>query len=63
MDIDESPKSIKLLQAGKGVIKNNMNNKSNNIAFLSNHPISPFKGECYKWSSRKYDDGSMLIYY
>jgi len=59
MDIDESPKTLQLQQVGKGVIKNKKNNQFNNIAFLTNHPVSPFKGECYKWSSLKYDDGSI----
>nr|BAS01983.1 Morn repeat protein 1 [Amorphochlora amoebiformis] len=34
----------------------------NNINALSNHPISPFKGSFYKWTSVKFSDGTMFFF-
>ena len=45
---------------GKGVIKSkDIINIDNNTFIYSNHPLSPFKGESFKWNSWKFDDGSM----
>ncbi|AIB10033.1 Morn repeat protein 1 (nucleomorph) [Lotharella oceanica] len=44
---------------GKGVIKSkDINNIDNNTFIYSNHPLSPFKGESFKWNSWNFDDGS-----
>lgn len=45
---------------GKGVIKHKtIRNIDNNTFIFSNHPLSPFKGESFRWNSWKFDDGSM----
>nr|BAS01662.1 Morn repeat protein 1 [Lotharella vacuolata] len=45
---------------GKGVIKyDNIQNIDNNTFIFSNHPLSPFKGESFRWNSWKFDDGSI----
>lgn len=43
---------------GKGVSKINNSIIDNNISFLSNHPISSFKGNTFKWNSWVFNDGT-----
>merc|ERR1712146_26173 len=44
---------------GKGVIRKYSDSiVDNDIYFLSNHPLSPFKGNSYKWNSWIFDHGS-----
>mmetsp|Transcript_25139 Transcript_25139/g.35087 ORF Transcript_25139/g.35087 Transcript_25139/m.35087 type:complete len:289 (-) Transcript_25139:237-1103(-) len=44
---------------GKGVVRKYSDEKiDNDMYLLSNHPLSPFKGNAFKWNSWIFDDGT-----
>lgn len=46
-------------QIGKGVILDGIRKKvDNNISFTSNHPLSSYKGNSFKWNNWNFDDGT-----
>ena len=46
---------------GKGVIMEGNSKKiDNNIAFNSNHPISSYKGNSFRWNNWNFDDGTQF---